>query len=84
MEQNPKSLISTIVNLINIAERDIELKEGLDKKNFVKEELKEIITDELNELIEPILDSLIDDLISIANNKIKLFKKCKFGNCISL
>ena len=82
--EHPKSLINTIVNLINIAERDIELKEGLDKKNFVKEELKEIITDEMSNLIEPILDSLIDDLVNIANNKIKLFKKCKFGNCISL
>ena len=72
--QKQKSLINTIVNLINIAERDVELKEGLDKKNFVKEELKEIITDEMSELIDPILDSLIDDLISIANNKIKIFK----------
>ena len=82
--EHPKSLINTIVNLINIAERDIELKEGLDKKNFVKEELKEIITDEMSNLIEPILDSLIDDLVNIANNKIKLFKKCKFSYCISL
>jgi len=82
--EHPKSLINTIVNLINIAERDIELKEGIDKKNFVKQELKEIITDEMSNLIEPILDSLIDDLISIANNKIKIFKKCKFKTCISL
>jgi len=82
--QKQKSLINTIVNLINIAERDVELKEGLDKKNFVKEELKEIITDEMSELIDPILDSLIDDLVNIANNKIKLFKKCKFKTCISL
>ena len=71
-------------SLINIAERDVELKEGLDKKNFVKEELKEIITDEMSELIDPILDSLIDDLVNIANNKIKLFKKCKFKTCVSL
>ena len=82
--EHPKSLINTIVNLINIAERDIELKEGIDKKNFVKEELKQIITDEMSDLIDPILDSLIDDLVNIANNKIKLFKKCKFGNCISI
>jgi len=82
--QKQKSLINTIVNLINIAERDVELKEGIDKKNFVKEQLKEIITDELNELIDPILDSIIDDLVNIANNKIKLFKKCKFKTCISL
>jgi len=82
--QKQKSLINTIVNLINIAERDVELKEGLDKKNFVKEELKEIITDEMSELIDPILDSLIDDLVNIANNKIKLFKKCKFKTCVSL
>ena len=40
--QKQKSLINTIVNLINIAERDIELKEGLDKKNFVKQELKKL------------------------------------------
>ena len=82
--QKQKSLINTIVNLINIAERDVELKEGLDKKNFVKEELKQIITDEMSDLIDPILDSLIDDLVNIANNKIKLFKKCKFKTCISL
>ncbi len=82
--QKQKSLINTIVNLINIAERDVELKEGIDKKNFVKEQLKEIITDELNELIDPILDSIIDDLVNIANNKIKIFKKCKFKTCISL
>ena len=82
--QKQKSLINTIVNLINIAERDVELKEGIDKKNFVKEQLKEIITDEMSDLIDPILDSLIDDLVNIANNKIKLFKKCKFKTCISL
>ena len=82
--EHPKSLINTIVNLINIAERDIELKEGLDKKNFVKEELKQIITDEMSDLIDPILDSIIDDLVKIANNKIKIFKKCKFKTCISL
>jgi len=82
--QKQKSLINTIVNLINIAERDVELKEGIDKKNFVKEQLKEIITDEMSNLIDPILDSIIDDLVNIANNKIKLFKKCKFKTCISL
>jgi len=82
--QKQKSLINTIVNLINIAERDVELKEGIDKKNFVKEQLKEIITDEMSNLIDPILDSVIDDLVNIANNKIKLFKKCKFKTCISL
>ena len=38
----------------------------------------------MSNLIDPILDSVIDDLVNIANNKIKIFKKCKFKTCVSL
>ena len=80
--ETPKGLIPTIVRLINIAEKDKELIEGIDKKKFVKNRLKQIVTDELIDIIDPIIDDMIDGLVDIANNKIKLFKKCKFRNCI--
>ena len=80
--ETPKGLIPTIVKLINIAEKDKELIEGIDKKNFVKNRLKQIISDKLIDIIDPIIDSIIDGLVDVANNKIKLFKRSKFCKCI--
>lgn len=79
---HPRGLIQTLTMLINLAEKDKDLIKGIDKKNFVKNRLKQIITDDMIELINPILDNMIDGLVDIANKKIKLFKKSRFCKCI--
>lgn len=77
--ETPKGLIPTIIKLINIAEDNKELIEGIDKKNFVKNKLKQILNKEIDDIIDPIIDSIIDGLVDIANEKLKLFKKSKFS-----
>jgi hypothetical protein len=80
--EHPRGLIPTLTMLINLAEKDKDLILGIEKKNFVKNRLKQILTNDMIEIIDPILDNIIDGLIDIANNKIKLFKKSKFYSCI--
>lgn len=80
--EHPRGLIQTLTMLINLAEKDKDLNIGDDKKQFVKNRLKQIVTNDMIELIEPILDNLIDGLVNIANKKIKLFKRSKFCKCI--
>ena len=80
--EHPRGLIQTLTMLINLAEKDKDLNIGDDKKQFVKNRLKQIVTNDMIELIDPILDSLIDGLVDIANKKIKLFKRSKFCKCI--